>query len=75
MINLRDLAELLVKVVGGGRIEMRSFPEERKKIDIGDFYSESRKIHDAVGWKPTISLEVGLTRTVNFFREHLHQYS
>src|SRR5262245_7505582 len=39
VISLKDLADLLVRVNGGGEFVVRSFPAERKRIDIGDFYA------------------------------------
>lgn len=71
---LRDVAELLARVVGKGRLEIHDFPPERKRIDIGDFYSDSSKIHNALGWQASVNLEEGLTRTVKFFREHLEHF-
>ena len=47
---------------------------EKKAIDIGDFYADSTKFAHAVGWRPTIPLGEGLTRTVKFYREHLEHY-
>ena len=73
-ISLQDLAELLVELNGGGSFSVRSFPEERLRIDIGDYYSDYRKIEDALGWKPTISLKEGLRRTLDFYRQHLEHY-
>ena len=40
VISLRDTAELLVKVHGTGDYKLCDFPEERRKIDIGDYYSD-----------------------------------
>lgn len=73
-ISLKDLAELLVKVAAGGRYVLRSFPGERKRIDIGDYYANFGKIRTALGWEPKVSLEQGLHRTVEFYRLHLAHY-
>jgi UDP-glucose 4-epimerase len=73
-INLRDAADLLVKVNGGGHYSVRSFPEKRKRIDIGDYYSDFRLIQAALGWQPQVSLEEGLAKTLLFYREHLQHY-
>jgi UDP-glucose 4-epimerase len=72
--SLHDLADLLVKVNGGGEYETRSFPSERKRIDIGDYYADYSAIREAVGWEPRVPLEVGLARTLEFYREHLDRY-
>jgi UDP-glucose 4-epimerase len=74
VISLRDLAELLVKVNGAGRYEVKSFPADRKRIDIGDYYSDDRLIRSALGWEPRVSLEEGLVRTLAFCRDHLDRY-
>lgn len=74
VISLRDLAELLVKVNGAGRHEVKSFPADRKRIDIGDYYSDDRLIRSALGWEPRVSLQEGLARTLAFYRDHLDRY-
>jgi len=74
VMNLRDLAHLLVEVNGKGAFETQTFPEDRKRIDIGDYYADDRSIRGALGWEPKIFLREGLTRTLAFFREHLEHY-
>lgn len=39
VIALRDLAQLLIQINGSGQLVVTPFPEERSKIDIGDYYS------------------------------------
>ena len=53
VVSLEELARLLVDVAGQGEYVIREFPEERKKIDIGDYYSDASKIERELGWKPT----------------------
>lgn len=74
VISLSNLAELLVEVSGGGVYTVRSFPADRKRIDIGDYYSDYTLIREALGWRPQVSLREGLTRTLAFYREHLRHY-
>jgi UDP-glucose 4-epimerase len=74
VINLHDLAELLVTINGSGRYEVKSFPADRKRIDIGDYYSDDRLIRSALGWEPRIPLRDGLARTLAFYRDHLDRY-
>jgi len=73
-ISLHDLAGLLIKVNGGGTCETRAFPADRKRIDIGDYYADYSSIREAIGWEPRVTLEVGLMRTLEFYREHLDKY-
>jgi nucleoside-diphosphate-sugar epimerase len=74
VVSLRSVAELLVALKDGGRFDIKEFPSERRKIDIGDYYSEYGAINSAVGWEPKVSLRDGLQRTIDYFREHLEHY-
>lgn len=74
VINLKSLAELLVRVSGSGTYSLQTFPSNRKKIDIGDYYSDFDKIRSMLGWEPRVPLAEGLARTVAFYRQHLAQY-
>lgn len=73
-VSLLEFAEALVRIAGAGRIEVVPFPEERRRIDIGDFSTDSRRLREASGWRPVVDLEEGLERTVRFFREHGERY-
>jgi UDP-glucose 4-epimerase len=73
-VSLRDLADLLVKVNGGGHYSLRSFPEERKRIDVGDYYADYRRIQATLGWQPRVSLEEGLAKTLAYYRGQLAHY-
>lgn len=73
-VSLLEFAEALVRLAGSGRIEVVPFPQERLRIDIGDFSTDSRRLREASGWRPAVGLEEGLERTVRFFREHGERY-
>jgi nucleoside-diphosphate-sugar epimerase len=74
VVSLRELAEVLVKAHGRGEFVLKEFPEERKKIDIGDYYSNDVRIREELGWKPAISLDEGLSRTLKYFAPRLERY-
>lgn len=74
VVSLKELADLLVKANGGGEYTTRSFPADRKRIDIGDYYADFSLIRSVLGWSPKVSLEEGLSRSVAFYREHLDKY-
>ena len=73
-VSLKDLASKLTAIAGGGRIECVAWPEDKKAIDIGSFYADSSKLARATGWTPTVSLDEGLKRTVDFYRANLAHY-
>lgn len=74
VVSLRELANLLIQIAGKGDYKIRQFPEERKKIDIGDYYSNDALIRQTLGWEPKITLKEGLLQTVNYYRKHLKSY-
>jgi UDP-glucose 4-epimerase len=74
VISLLELAENLIKVNGSGEYRILTFPSERKRIDIGDYYSDYSKARATLGWWPRISLQEGLLRTISYYRKHLGQY-
>jgi UDP-glucose 4-epimerase len=73
-ISLRDLAETLIALNGGGRYEVRDFPSERKRIDIGNYYTDDRVFRELTGWAPATVLEAGLRATLDYYRQNLAPY-
>lgn len=73
-VSLRELAKTLVAVTGQGSYYVRAFPADRKKIDIGDYYSDCRLIGKKLGWKPHTTIRQALARTVAYYREELPHY-
>ena len=73
-VSLKKLATLLVKLNGGGNYELIPFPDDRKAIDIGDYYGDFRKIDKALGWQPKVTLEQGLKQTLEYYRANHARY-
>jgi UDP-glucose 4-epimerase len=69
VVTLKELAELLVEVNGGGSLRLVPFPEERKAIDIGDYYGDFSKIEAELGWAPRVGLREGVARSLEYYRE------
>lgn len=66
--NFLELVQCIVKVAKSGSYEFAEFSPERKAQEPGDFYSDITKIKKKVGWQPKISLEVGLAKTIEYYR-------
>lgn len=73
-VNLLEVAELLVELNGSGSFVVVPFPPERKAIDIGDYYSDFRKIERELGWRPEVGLREGLGRTLAYYRDDGDHY-
>lgn len=74
VINLKDLAEMIVNLGYGGSFELIPFPPERKAIDIGDYYSDFSSIQHELNWSPRVDLHEGLKKTLSFYNKHLYHY-
>ena len=70
----RDLTALLIDVAGTGSFKHVAWPDEKRRIDIGSFYSDSSRFERTTGWTPAVRLRDGLGRTVAFYRTNLGQY-
>ena len=73
-ISLKELAALLIRLNGSGHYEFVPFRPDRAAIDIGDYYSDFRKIDESLGWSPRVSLEEGLRQTLEYYRKHHAHY-
>jgi UDP-glucose 4-epimerase len=73
-LSLKELAELLIRLHGSGELRIIPYPEERRKIDIGDFYSCFDRFHQATGWQPKRPLAATLERTLDYYRRHAAAY-
>jgi dTDP-glucose 4,6-dehydratase/UDP-glucose 4-epimerase len=57
-----------------GECKLIPFPPERKKIDIGDFYSDYSLIRKELGWSPKVGLKAGLSATIDYYRQNGSHY-
>jgi UDP-glucose 4-epimerase len=74
VVDLRTLAEQLIAAHGSGSFRQCSFPEERKRIDIGNYYADFGLIQRTLGWSPRVGLKEGLQKTVEFYRRNYPHY-
>jgi UDP-glucose 4-epimerase len=73
-VSLADLAKAMVEANGGGNYEIREFPPERKRIDVGDFLIDDRRFRAISGWRPRVGLSEGLRRSIDYYRLNLASY-
>lgn len=73
-ITLLELAESLVAIAGKGRFQIKEFPPELLRIDIGDYFADDRLFRELTGWSPKVTLEEGLAQTVAYYQDFLSDY-
>ena len=73
--SLHDIAELLVGIAGPpARYVTREFPADRATIDIGSYHADDHAVRATTGWRPKVSLEQGIRRSLDWFRPRLAEY-
>ena len=73
-VSLRDLVTMLIDIAGKGSVRCVPWPEDKKPIDIGDYYGTHALITQELGWEPQVSLREGLERTVRYYERNLQHY-
>jgi nucleoside-diphosphate-sugar epimerase len=68
--SLAEIADQVVAAAGAGRVTLVPWPAEHRNIAIGSFHTDGTLIAASVGWSATTDLDLGLQRTMAFYREH-----
>ncbi|MCO5144101.1 MAG: NAD-dependent epimerase/dehydratase family protein [Oligoflexia bacterium] len=74
VVSLSTLAKYLIEVNQSGECKKIPFPEDRKSIDIGDYYSNHQNFTNLTGWEPKTNLKNGLKNTLDFYKSNKSQY-
>jgi UDP-glucose 4-epimerase len=69
-LTMKRAAEMVVEIAGSGSIELVPWTETWEEIRRGDVSTDSTKIETELGWSTDISLEEGLERTFEFYRNN-----
>ena len=71
--SVLEMVQMLQELTGVS-FETVPFPDDRKLIDIGDYYGDYSRFAAATQWQPTVGLREGLARSLDFFRTHSKEY-
>lgn len=72
--TLDIVAKLQNEVPPRKKVVMRPFPADRKQIEVGDYIASWEKMKKTYGWKPEVSLEDGIKRTVEYYQKNKKHY-
>ena len=74
-ISIGDLAGLIIRLVGRdvtiATEQQRMRPEHS---EVNRLLADNTLARQLLGWEPSVSLEEGLTRTIEWLREHMERY-
>lgn len=71
--SLLDFVDILHKYCDFEH-ELAPFPEDHKRIDIGDYYGDFSAFRRITGWTPKVSLDEGIRRTIDYFKPRQQAY-
>lgn len=74
-ISIGDLAAKIIEIIGRD-VELLTDPDRVRpaKSEVEQLVADSSKAEALLGWTPTVSLDHGLKRTVEWIAEHLELY-
>lgn len=67
-MTLREIAETMLRVAGGGEIQSVPWPAGEECISIGSYRTDMSKAETMLGWKPDVSFEEGMERTLSHYQ-------
>jgi len=72
-IRFVDMAKVIVKVIGKGRVKHIPWPAGYEKNETGDYKADITKIKK-LGWEPEVLFEDGIRRTYEYYRKYARYY-
>jgi UDP-glucose 4-epimerase len=73
-VSLKSLASIIINHAGGGIVRYVEFPSELKVIDIGSFHTDNGKAKRLLNWRPVTHAELGVSKTVAYYKKNLSFY-
>jgi len=73
-LSFVELAEMIIKIAGKGKVNYTEFTSERKALEPGDYYADITKITNVIPWKPVTSLEEGIRATISYYEKNRKHY-
>ena len=67
-IKIKDLAFLIAKIIGT-KIDIKVDPNRFRPYDVNQLYSSNKKAEEILKWKPRVSIEDGLGKTISWIKK------
>lgn len=74
-ISIENLAEKIIEIINPGLKIVSDEKRVRKKgSEVDQLRADNTKAQELLGWKPKVTLEVGLKTTIDWIKDHLNLY-
>lgn len=67
-LTVESIARIVSGLSGASPLVYRPFPESRKQIEIGSYYSDNSRIQADLGWEANKVFKDGMAETLEFYR-------
>jgi UDP-glucose 4-epimerase len=72
--RFKDMVNTVVQIVGKGKVEHVSWPDDYYNVETGNYVTDISKIVKEAKWKPLISLEEGIQKTFMYYQKYKKYY-
>lgn len=69
--SMVDVANAIIDIAGGGRVQHVAWPALAQQIETGDFVADVSRAKRELGWEPRRPLRAGLEETIAHYRAEL----
>ena len=66
--SVREIADKIASIMGGGHVPIRVEVSRLRPYDVSRLVCDSSKLRNLTGWKPEVTLEEGLRRTIEWYK-------
>jgi nucleoside-diphosphate-sugar epimerase len=73
-LTVEKIALICARLSSGSPVVRRSFPDDRKRIDVGSYYSNTALLQSDFGWHCKKTFNEGIAETMAFYRSQLCEY-
>ncbi len=73
-ISLEDLVKKMIELTGKGGYKFIPYPDQWGATDQGNYIADYSRIKQELDWEPQVSLEYGLSRTIDFYQKYKKYY-
>jgi len=71
-VSVGTCAEKITSIIGGS-FQVIPYPDEKKKVEVGDYIADISKIK-SIGWEPKTDFSDGIRKTAEFYNTYKDHY-
>ena len=73
-VTLSEFVSCAIEILRHGKFKLVRFPRERLAIEIGNYVADIGKIEADLNWRPKVSIEEGIEKTIEYYRQYKKFY-